>query len=361
MSPDEALRGYLFEQLVDQLLESMGYNVSKESRTLGAGRMGVLRPDFIARRVDDQSDLLLCGEARWTHRPDIRLKQLRDWAAAVARYKDDVSKVVLIVSGDVDPARLEWAQEEFSIEIWDRSFILAETSGTPLHDEFKNLFEAAGSVKLILQAGEVGGSPPISARERSAVEQPAVSRAEELIRLLDDIVGGRDGAKRYELLCEEIINYIFGHELTDVKRQPRLEDDLSILDLTYRVRSKSPFWSALARDFRARVIVFECKNYTDPIGAMQVFTTERYLSVDALRPVCFLLCRKLPADHAIAAAQGAMRENGKLIIFLDDEKLKAMLRLKDAQIADPDDSSRENDPSEALDQIIYDFLATMPR
>ena len=58
-----------------------------------------------------------------------------------------------------------------------------------------------------------------------------------------------------------------------------------------------------------------------------------------------------------------MRETGKLLIFLDDEIIKKMLRLCDAQILGGEDpvAWSNNEPTEVLDQEIYDFLATMPR
>ena len=95
------------------------------------------------------------------------------------------------------------------------------------------------------------------------------------------------------------------------------------------------FWETLTRDFRARVVVFECKNYSEPLGPLEVYTTERYMSLGALRPICFVLSRKPVHAHAELAAFGAMRKfGGKLLIFLSDEDLVAMLRMRAAQLRD---------------------------
>ena len=160
----------------------------------------------------------------------------------------------------------------------------------------------------------------------------------------------------------EIIEYLFGEHLLDARPQARLEDGLSILDVVYRVNPSHIFWETLTRDFRARVIVFECKNYTDPVGPQQVYTTERYISTGALRPICFLLTRKPPHEHAELAAFGAMRESGKLLIFLSDKDLGEMLKVRDAQILNSKDpADQDNDPTILLDQKIYDFIARLPR
>jgi hypothetical protein len=131
----------------------------------------------------------------------------------------------------------------------------------------------------------------------------------------------------------------------------------------YRVDPRHHFWATLTRDFRARVVVFECKNYTDPISPMQVFTTERYMSVNALRPLCFMLTRKTPHAHAELAAFGALRESGKLLIMLNDEDLVQMIKVRDAQLQEEPGTPAwdQNDPTIILDQKIYDFVARCPR
>lgn len=345
-----------FESLVTQLVAHLGYGLVSSEVVIGAS--SVLRPDFVAKGPRDQT---LYGEVKWTHRPDVRLKQLRDWSAVAARYKRDGDDVLLVASGFVEAARREWAENEFHIQIWDRSFILSQSAGSLLHKEFEALFAEAGSLAAIAADTPASHIVPEEGSDAVQDDAPSQARGEQLIARLDAVEHGAEHASEYELVCEEIVDYLFGGALLDGRRHPRLDDGLSILDIVYRVKSQDQFWSALARDFRARVIVFECKNYAGPVGPMQVFTTERYMSTVALRSVCFVLSRTAAHPHAIVAAQGAMRETGKLIIFLHDEEVTTMLRIRDAQIAEGYGSSSDNDPTEILDQKIYDFLATMPR
>ncbi|MER9544682.1 hypothetical protein NKI72_21780 [Mesorhizobium sp. M0437] len=162
------------------------------------------------------------------------------------------------------------------------------------------------------------------------------------------------------------MNYLFGDYLVDPRPQSRTEDGLDILDLVYRVRAGHPFWDTLTRDFRTRAIIFECKNYSDGITPGQIYSTERYVNAAALRSVCFLVSRAVPHENAELAAFGAMREGGKLFVLLHDAHLEEMLAIRQTQRqlqAKEGSPVRDfaNDPSEILDQAIYDFLTRMGR
>ena len=74
---------------------------------------------------------------------------------------------------------------------------------------------------------------------------------------------------------------------------------------------------------------FEFKNYCDPIGQNQIYTTERYLYNKGLRAVGFIISPQGGNDSALKAARGALKEHGQLIIILKNNDLSAMLKLKD--------------------------------
>jgi hypothetical protein len=116
------------------------------------------------------------------------------------------------------------------------------------------------------------------------------------------------------------------------------------------------------------------------IGQQQVHSTERYMSTNAMRPICFVLSREPPHRHALIAAYGALREGGKLLVFLSDDDLIEMLKLRDAQLTNARltnallmnekltnvnqtkvDIYQGYDPSIVIEQKIYKFLAETPR
>jgi hypothetical protein len=100
-----------------------------------------------------------------------------------------------------------------------------------------------------------------------------------------------------------------------------------------------------------RYVVFECKNYAAQIKQGQILTTEKYLLEKGLRCVAIVFTRKGARRDAIAMAQGAMRDQGKLILIVDDEKVCQMLHMKE----------EGNDPSDLLFDIADSFLLALPR
>lgn len=351
-----------FEDIATKVLTAAGYDVEREVRAQVDGRMFAI--DAMFRSVDGSPYLV---EVKWTRRDPVPLQMLRDWAARLTAYKTSMpeAQLVLIVSGVADDSHRDWIEQQFGVDVWDaeRLKLLAREDGRLLAE----LLELERETKAF-EAERVNGSA--SAREETSSsaqlereESPPIpTPGEALIARLNAVPPGNQGAKAYERVCVEIIDYLFGEHLVDARPQSRTEDGLNIFDVVYRVRQNHNFWNTLTRDFRARVIMFEFKNYTDPVGPQQVYTTERYMSGSALRPICFLVSRQAPHAHAELAAFGSMRESGKLLIFLSDSDLETMLRFRDAEIAAfYAGKTVEDDPSVVLDQKIYQFLATMGR
>ena len=157
-----------------------------------------------------------------------------------------------------------------------------------------------------------------------------------------------------------VFSYIFPTDLLATPEAKRTTDTFNIYDIVYRVRNpeRKSFWVDLTRDLRARVLIVECKNYSGAIGGEQIFTTERYLSHSALRPIAIIATREKAAESAEEAVRGAMRENGKLILILTDGDLCEMMQMRDLYMETRDP---ENDPVEFIDGRLHKFLASLPR
>lgn len=357
--------GFRFEEIVAEILAVQGGAVERHVARWRGDRIPEV--DIVWTRDDGAQAV----EVKWTSLGRVSLSMLRDWASRAAALPRLAHRPMLVVAEQVEDSRREWAEREFDVTVWDRRDLDRMARDTPAHDRLWNLLSEAELLRAEWKAGRTVTTRPGAAQlgveiaedEAVPADLPTIPRGEELIEALADVPPGKGGAKAYEQICQSIINYLFGDHLLEPVSQSRLEDDLSILDVVYRVSPKHLFWSTLTRDFRARVIVFECKNYTDPIGPMQVFTTERYMSVAALRPICFILSRQAPHIHAELAAAGALRESGKLMICLSDTNLIDMLRLRDAQVREGPESAgwEQNDPTVLLDQRIYEFIARQPR
>ena len=350
-----------FEGLAAKALAAGGYRVERETRFRINGQ--TLAIDAVAQLGDE--DLLI--EFKWTRLNPVPLKMLRDWAARFSIYKtlDPEAEFVLIVSGRVNASHRDWIKQQFNVDVWDAEQLAFLARGNDgLLAQLSDFQKSTAQLETERLTGRQGrleeGSPSESTgiRENSSRE----NLGQDLIKRLEATPAGRSNSTDYEKLCIEIINYLFGDYLSDARPQSRTEDGLNIMDVVYRVRQRHSFWEILTRDFRSRVVVFEFKNYSESIGPQQVYSTERYLSASALRSVCFLVSRRPPLANAELAAFGALRESGKLLVFLDDNDLQTMLRFRDAELAALlTDQAVEDDASVVLDQKIYQFLATMGR
>lgn len=112
--------------------------------------------------------------------------------------------------------------------------------------------------------------------------------------------------------------------------QQKSNNDLYRFDLLCRIKDENQktFWSILERYFRSKYVIFEFKNYKEPITQKEVYTTEKYLYAKALRSVGIIIAAHGYDEHAYWAAKGCLRENGKLIILLDTEDLIKMNKMK---------------------------------
>lgn len=57
-------------------------------------------------------------------------------------------------------------------------------------------------------------------------------------------------------------------------------------------------------------MIFEFKNYSEPITQKEIYTTEKYLYAKALRCVGILIAANGYSENAQWAAKGCLRENG---------------------------------------------------
>lgn len=348
-----------FEDLCALVLSRLGFRVSRHVRFRHDQVVGDI--DIVANGPGGDDRLV---EVKWSANPRVTLGQVRDWSASFVNlgWRTPDETRLIIASGSIAPSRRTWAESEFALTIWDRTILSQHAEKAGVADQVQQFLDDSDDYYAQLRKTKSGtGIEPELEEEIVRLRGP--DRGQELLARLKATKPGKDGAKAYEAVCLHIIDYLFAPYLLDPRPQSRTEDDLNVMDIVYRVSPRHPFWSTLTRDFRARVIVFECKNYSKPIGPMQVYTTDRYMSVAALRSVCFLLSRKAPHPHAELAASGAMRDMGKLIVFLSDVDLAKMIAVRRAQIKDLADGGDplENDPTIILDEKIYSFIARLPR
>lgn len=178
-----------------------------------------------------------------------------------------------------------------------------------------------------------------------------ITKGSDLSEEMIAIPLGKEGACQFEKKSEEILKYLFEEDLSLWSLQNKTDDTLHRFDLITKISSINDFWKYLARDFKSRFVIFEFKNYSEKITQNQIYSTEKYLFTKALRSIAYIITRKGANDNAITAMRGSLRENGKLIMDLDELDICKMLKMKD----------NGDDPNTYLSEKVDNILISLSR
>lgn len=337
-----------FIEFLKELLQSLNYEVQI---THGSGDEGI---DLIIQRENIQvfADVKV---NRTRNRPPLinALLQLR-----FVVLDKDAQNGILIITSIVEPAIIESLSKKYGIIIWDRSILFELTKK---NDDLRKQFEYI--LSELKQSGEEDIYDGIFEVNNFSIERiwtkiyqknltvSPITKGDTLYKELKAISSGRTDASLFEKKCEEILKYLFDIDLSGWNPQNTTDDTLHRFDLIARIISQNDFWRFIARDFRTRYIIFEFKNYTDPITQSEIYTTEKYLYTTALRTFAIIIARNGADKNAGTAMKGSLREHGKLIICLDLEDVSKMLHMKD----------NGDDPNNLLSEKIDNLLMQLSR
>lgn len=166
--------------------------------------------------------------------------------------------------------------------------------------------------------------------------------ASNLIQQLRDCKSGKKHSGDYENICERIIRTLFeANYFNRLTRQHKTKDEHFRMDLIGSLKinqsneeSMHPLWQMLVQHYNSHFVVFEFKNYSKEIDQNLIYITEKYLFDAALRNVAFIISRKGFSKSAKFAAEGCLKEHGKLILDVTEEDLVKMLEAKTDEAAD---------------------------
>jgi hypothetical protein len=317
-----------FERLVKTIFESNGFNVQIPFKEEGYNFIITLDNTFAYVEVKLYRSKLP------------KLDLLRQAYLKLLSEKDNENaKLILVVSSYITPSLKAEIFKESGVIIWDAKtlFALAFDFST-LYYDLENTLIRAFNGQLddlsIVDNDYTKTIIPSLLNAKSTVKQKQTEdKGAKLCKELNALNSGRPDATNYENKCIEILKYLFDNntDLTLWEKQPTTDDGLHRFDLLCRIISshENTFWTELAHDFHTRYVLFEFKNYTEKIKQGQIYTTEKYLFLTALRSVSFIIAKNGADDNAIKAAKGALKEAGKLIVILTSKEICEMLQLKD--------------------------------
>jgi len=215
---------------------------------------------------------------------------------------------------------LAWIQGDRELMAMYSNLIDLEQEGMSLAGSFPTMEAAAA--KALLALGKVGQGTVRNAYDSLEHE------AKTLVNRLAAIDLGKAGnAIEYENVCLDICRFLFGECLTGWQKQQYSSENMNRLDFVCRITSETSFWHLAARYLGSLFVVFECKNHAEPITQGEILTTEKYLLGKALRRIAIIITRKGCDQNAGKMIAGAMRENGYLMLVLDDEDLHHMINM----------------------------------
>jgi Restriction endonuclease len=303
-----AQAGPFGEELVAELFRRLGYDVLQNVRVAG------IEVDLIVQRDGSCSpvEIFLTKKLRLDnlHYKSVKLHALQ-------RSRKDFVTPIIVIFSEASTEAKHWLERQFSIQIWDLGVLREKTR------PHKDLHQ-----KLMTIVGTKAEHQEAEATTQQKVRKDRDEAAELIRKLESHEENGHLSPSDYERLCMTVFIFLFDPYLYGFEAQTETTDGGNRYDFVCRIKNGNDFWNSVRTDFRTRSIIFECKNYQQPITADQVYSTERYLFVGALRTVCFLVSRKGADEGAYRAAQGALRESGKLVLLLSNRDLVEMLRLK---------------------------------
>jgi hypothetical protein len=320
-----------FEQLIAELFQAEGFKVLTETQ-------------YANIRVD----LFLISKTQKTAAVECKLFRTRQMGAKLLfqiMNQTEMNRRILkadrgvLVTGSRIPryTRDGLAKEYPSIVVFDLDALRFIAAKYPkLTSQLEELVqEASISPEPDTEdRGEVYTTAVLDGPVREAplvLERPReTAKGAQLCADIRNVKTGKSGARAFELTIEAALKYIFDTDLTAWSSQKVTDSGLSRYDLIARVSSEDDVWRMLRERFQSQYIIFECKNYTDKIKQGEVYTTEKYLFLRALRSVAFIISRNVAHQSALAAARGALREHGKLIVNLNVDEICRMLAMKDA-------------------------------
>jgi hypothetical protein len=244
---------------------------------------------------------------------------------AIVQQEARPRRAMVVMSCLLTNALSAMRQKYPNIEVWDAKDLLKTASQ---HADLLTRLEAV----LEVDASDVLGSESslLAASRHEGPEQ----RGSRLYEELSAIKPGRADASLFEQKCTQALRYLFERDLVGWHEQNSTEDGLHRRDLVCRILPHAEVWQLMLTDLKSRYVVFEFKNYREPITQSEVITTERYLYPGALRSLAIIISPKGCSESAVKVMRGAMREHGKLLLSLTVEDLGVLLTGKD-QGSDP--------------------------
>jgi len=327
MVVDLRKRAVEFEQLIKMLFESLGYSV-EVSRPHDAGY------DMLAT----SSTSKLAIEVKYSKQKHMPTNIANNAAINLNRIlktsKNEIQPI-LVLSGWLSHGSLKSGVKDLlGIKVLDIRNILYLVNDFPeLHEKLLNILEFSTN-DIVLE--EPGVALPNAG---SKVDTCGTSNAEKLKNEVINWNSTVHASGKYEQLCIRVLKELFSDDLMLWKEQCNSNSSLYRFDLACKIKDniKDGLWYFFQNFFNTKYIIFEFKNYSKQITQKEIYTTEKYLYLKALRGVAIIVSCKGEDSNAQKAIRGILREDGKIILSINNNDLIEMLEAKSNNSTTPSD------------------------
>lgn len=225
--------------------------------------------------------------------------------------------VCLVTSSDLTSIGRHIATDSPAIRVWDRKVLNVILHRHP--DVLTKYFAVYASAL---------------ASEKDAARKTA-STVERFRSLLSGCPTGKAHFSEYEKIGTEIIKILFPAELGEPRVQSRTDDGVERRDLISRNNRTTRFFQRIADRFDADFIIWDFKNYGEPINGDVVTEVSTY-SNPALGKFCVVVARKGGELSAHKAQVRRFRTEGRAVLVISDDNLLEMVQRKE-QAQAPED------------------------
>ncbi len=336
MTKDAVKDGYyitereFIERFVVKLLDYQGYrNILREVRISNEPKSS-MRADIVAEK--DKKIVLEVKSYRSLYNSKVilnnALKQILQYKQIMlCDNKAQEITFVIVMPCEIDEDSQKEIYDKYNVEIWDISNLIYLCDGN------KDLLQLLSSC-IPYSTLEIEAKKPLNTKletNYAAIAEETIAYVEVFQKKLEKCKSGRlnKADKKYEMICTEIIKYLFETEFFKISEQHKTGDEMFRMDLLCSLKGTTEFWKFLIEFYHTKFVVFEYKNYSDYIPQNLIYITEKYLFPVALRNVAFIISRKGFDSNAQMAAIGCLKESGKLIVGLDDNDLIKMVYMKE--------------------------------
>ncbi|MEU8268542.1 restriction endonuclease [Sphaerisporangium sp. NPDC049002] len=317
-----------FEQLVALILQKTleGYSIEAPTSRADAGI------DFIARKGNDTILFEVKATAPHTGR------RLRDAVEQLKRYEasfrekypnNPPPKLTLAVPTALTPEHIDFLTAH-NVQVMDGAEIARQASLHGLQNE---------AVRIL---GNLAPDPQSQAITRRLANLHVTER---LLKGLADTTCGNKEWAIYQKLCRDIMEYLFSPPLERPITEHPTQVKSNRRDFIMPNYCLDGYFAYLRAIYQAHLIVFDAKNSCKGVNKSDVLQVSNYMSKKGLGLFGVIIGRKGPNRGASYARLDHWKEQEKMILFLEDDDLREMIRLKIAG----------QDPVNLIVQKIEDF------